>query len=209
MAQAPNQLLALIASVLPQAEQVLRSGQLEPLLSPPMVAEAIAALAPQLPQTDVILTLDSDEAALIFELSVRLKIPFVSAKLLDLVVSDDTSSNGFLSDSNLLQVRVGQDTFAIAKGSIPPNSRVLIFRDVLASGANTIGLLHLTRRAGANSVAVATLIEKSYFGARSRLAMQHIEVHAAVILSQKDNQIIFEQREARMSVLHKTPSDLL
>jgi adenine/guanine phosphoribosyltransferase-like PRPP-binding protein len=195
VSQPPNQLLALIASVLPKAEQVLRSGQLEPLMSPQIIGEIIQSLSPSLPDADVILTLDSDDAAFVFELSLCLNIPFVSAKWLDLVPSDDAAFGEFLQDSNLLQIRNGQDTIAIAKGSILPESRVLVFRDVLSTGAATFGLLHLARLSGATVVGVATVIEKGYLGARSRLAMQQVEVFAAVQLARRHDQVILEKRK--------------
>jgi adenine/guanine phosphoribosyltransferase-like PRPP-binding protein len=203
----PPQLSAFIASVLPQADQVLRSGQLAPHLNQAMILEVLSQLEPQLPQADVILALETDAAAFVFELSLFLRIPFISAKILDLVSSDDTESGAFLQDHNLHQVRCEQDTLAMVRGAIAQGSRVLIFRDVLSTGITTLGLLHLVNLAGAETVGVVSLIEKAHLGGRSRLAMQGVAVFAAVKLTQKHQDIIFEQRSHGVQVLHKPPSN--
>jgi adenine/guanine phosphoribosyltransferase-like PRPP-binding protein len=198
-------LTAFVESVLPQADQVLRSGQLAPHLNQDMILEILAHLAAQLPSADLILALETDAAAFVFELSLFLKIPFVSAKILDVVSSDDTDSSAFLQDHNLQQVRCGQDTLAVAKGAIAQGSQVLVFRDVLSKGITTLGLLHLVSGAGAQAVGVVSLIEKGHLGGRSRLAMQQIPVFAAVRLAQVQQQTIFEQRSHGVRVLHKSP----
>jgi adenine/guanine phosphoribosyltransferase-like PRPP-binding protein len=190
----PSQLSAFIASVLPQADQVLRSGQLAPHLNQAMILEVLSQLEHQLPQADVILALETDAAAFVFEFSLFLKIPFVSAKILDLVSSDDTEHGTFLQDHNLHQVRCEHETLAMARGAIAQGSRVLVFRDVLSTGITTLGLLHLVGVAGAETVGVVSLIEKVHLGGRSRLAMQGVTVFTAVELAQKHQDTIFEQR---------------
>jgi adenine/guanine phosphoribosyltransferase-like PRPP-binding protein len=193
----PHQLLAWIESVLPKADEVLHSGRLAAYLSPPMMIEAMDVLAPRLPKADVILGLGLDDAALIFELSMRLNLPFVSAKFLDVVPSDDTDSSGFLQDPNLLQVQCKQETLAIAKSAVSVGSRVLIFRDLLSSGVTTLALLDLVTQANATPVGVATLIEKGYLGARSRLGVHNLEVFAGVSLARQHEAIILEQRSGQ------------
>jgi adenine/guanine phosphoribosyltransferase-like PRPP-binding protein len=200
-------LRAFVESVLPQADQILRSGQLAAHLNQDMILETIKHFETQLPNADLILALETDAAAFVFELSLFLKIPFVSAKILDLVSSDDSDSSTFLQDHNLQQVRCGQDTLAVARGAIAPGSRVLVFRDVLSTGITTLGLLHLVNGAGAEAAGVVSLIEKGHLGGRSRLAVQQIPVFAAVGLTQVQQRTIFEQRSHGVRVLHKAASN--
>jgi xanthine phosphoribosyltransferase len=75
----------------------------------------------------------------------------------------------------------------LAKGE-----RVLIIDDFLASGATILGLVRLTRAAGAEVVGIGTLIEKSFEGGREALAHLGLQVESLVCLSSMDNgQILF------------------
>ncbi len=182
--------------VLQQPEAVLQAGVLTQHLSPPMIATVIQVLQAQLPPADVILAAPSDHPVLIFALSQALGIPFVSAQLLDIVETDDADSSGFLQDNLLLQVQVSGKTLAIARGALPKKARVLIFRDVLSQGIMTLGLLHLIEYSQASAVGVAALIEKSYLGGRSRIAVaaSGIQIEALLCLAQVDGRVVLEKR---------------
>jgi adenine/guanine phosphoribosyltransferase-like PRPP-binding protein len=186
----------LVVSALPQADTVLLSGVLGRQLAPEMVMATIEALQKTLPEADVILAAPTDDPILIFELSRCLNIPFVGAQILDVVETDDSDSNGFLQDELLLQVQISGATYAIAKGAIAENSRVLIFRDVLSEGIMTLGLLHLTQYSGASAVGVAVLVEKGYLSGRSRIAMavDGIEVWSLLNLARINDQVVLEKR---------------
>ncbi|MFN3267183.1 MAG: hypothetical protein ACK41E_10160 [Deinococcales bacterium] len=170
--------------MLPNAEHLMLSG-LATHLTPAMIHEAVEHLRDQLPPADVILALHSDSAALVFELSLSLKIPFVSASVLDVVASDDLETTDFLADPNLLQVHSGQDTFGIARSAISPQSRVLLFRDVLVRDTDILPLLQLVTAANAKPVGVATLIEAAHLDARATLAKQGIAVFSVIVLKRK------------------------
>ena len=182
--------------ILQQPEAVLQAGVFTQQLSPLMIMALIEALQPHLPPADVILAAPSDHPVLVFALSQGLGIPFVSAQILDVVETDDADSSGFLQDDSLLQVQISGKTLAIARGALPQKARVLIFRDVLGQGIMTLGLLHLIEYSRASAVGVATLIEKSYLGGRSRIAVaaSGIEVQALLCLAQANGRVIVEKR---------------
>jgi len=70
--------------------------------------------------------------------------------------------------------------------------RILIIDDFLASGATILGLVRLAQAAGANVVAIGTLIEKSFEGGRAALAHLEIPVESlAVVSGMEGDQINF------------------
>ena len=70
--------------------------------------------------------------------------------------------------------------------------RILIIDDFLASGATILGLVRLAQAAGANVVAIGTLIEKSFEGGRAALAHLEIPVESlAVVSGMEGDQIKF------------------
>jgi xanthine phosphoribosyltransferase len=70
--------------------------------------------------------------------------------------------------------------------------RILIIDDFLASGATILGLVRLAHTAGANVVAIGTLIEKSFEGGRAALAYLEIPVESlAVVAGMEGDQINF------------------
>ncbi len=186
----------LVMAALPQADLMLQSGELGRQLTPEMAVAVIEALQKTLPEADVILAAPNDDPMLIFELSRCLNIPFVKAQILDVVQTDDSDSSGFIQDQLLLQVQVSGETYAIAKGAIAENSRVLIFRDVLSEGIITLGLLHLVQYSGASAVGVAVLVEKGYLSGRSRIAVaiNGIEVWSLLNLARIDGRVVLEKR---------------
>ena len=194
----------MILTALPQADSVLLPGELSRHLKPEVIVAAIGALQSNLPEADVILAASFDDPALIFELSLRLGIPFVTAQIMDVILSDDTDSSGFLQNDQLLQVQTAEKTLAIAKGAIPQNARVLVFRDVLDEGIMTLSLLHLTQYSKASAVGVAVLIEKGYLGGRNRIAMAvpGIETQALVVLARSEGRVILEKRQVQLLDLH-------
>jgi adenine/guanine phosphoribosyltransferase-like PRPP-binding protein len=199
-----EQFQSAILAALPQAESILLPGVLSKYLPPNLMIAAIAVLQHHLPKADIILAASFDDPVLIFELSLRLGVPFVTAQILDVIDSDDTDSSGFLQNDQLLQVQVAGQTLAIAKGSIPEKAKVLVFRDVLDEGVMTLSLLHLTQYSGASAVGVAALIEKGYLGGRNRVAMAvpGIEVQALLALARVEDQVILEKRSLQLLDLH-------
>lgn len=74
-----------------------------------------------------------------------------------------------------------------------PEERVLIIDDFLASGQTILGLVRLTRAAGASIVGIGTLIEKRFEGGRALLSELGVPIEAlAVIVDMSDGKIVFE-----------------
>jgi adenine/guanine phosphoribosyltransferase-like PRPP-binding protein len=193
-----------VLAALPNADTVLSSGELSRYLKPEVIVATIEALQSDLPKADVILAASFDDPVLIFELSLRLGIPFVTAQIMDVILSDDTDSSGFLQNDQLLQVQAAERTLAIAKGAIPQGAKVLVFRDVLDEGIISLSLLHLTQQSQAVAVGVAALIEKGYLGGRNRVAIAApgIEIQSLVVLARAEGRVILEKRQVQLLDLH-------
>jgi xanthine phosphoribosyltransferase len=70
--------------------------------------------------------------------------------------------------------------------------RVLVIDDFLASGETILGLVRLTRAAGASVVGIGALIEKSFEGGRKALAHLGVPIETLVCISSMENdQIVF------------------
>lgn len=70
--------------------------------------------------------------------------------------------------------------------------RVLIIDDFLASGATIMGLVRLTKAAGADLVGIGALLEKTFEGGRDVLSVLNVPVISLVSISSMENgEIIF------------------
>ncbi len=194
MGQWLEQLKNVISPALQNAETHLVSGVFSKHVPNEVLAGVLRDFAQTLPQADIILGLSSDDTPLLFELSQSLRIPFVYATKLDLVETDDTETSGFIQDERLLQVRVSGDTLAIAKGAIAPQSRVLVFRDVLTDAVATLGLLRLAELSQAQVIGVACLLEKGYLGGRSRIIVRGLPIWTVLSLAKRQGLVIFDDR---------------
>ncbi len=204
-----EQFQTFLLSVLSDADQSLKSGLFSKRLPPPVLSAALEVLTRSLPTVDLILASGTDDPVLVFELAQCLGVPFVTIQQLDVVDTDDADSSGFVQDDSLIQVQVSGDTYAMKRGAIPVGARVLIFRDVLAEGIMTLGLIHLIQQAQAEPIAVAALVEKGYLVGRSRIAMHHILVSSLVVLARVGEIVRFERRSPIVSVLHLEYPELL
>lgn len=68
------------------------------------------------------------------------------------------------------ELEYGTDTVEIHKDAFPPNSRVLLIDDLLATGGTAQAALSLAKKLQAHIVEAAFLIELSFLGGRERLA---------------------------------------
>lgn len=66
--------------------------------------------------------------------------------------------------------------------------RVLIIDDFLASGETILGLVRLTRAAGATVVGIGTMIEKSFEGGRKTLEKLGVPVESLVRIASMDHE---------------------
>ncbi|MBG0831264.1 adenine phosphoribosyltransferase [Planomonospora sp. ID67723] len=74
----------------------------------------------------------------------------------------------------------GSATIEVHRDAFAPGDRVLIVDDVLATGGTARAAVELVRRAGAEVVAVAVLMELDFLKGRERLA--GVELHPLVIV---------------------------
>ena len=68
------------------------------------------------------------------------------------------------------ELEYGMDTVEIHQDAFPPNSRVLLIDDLLATGGTAQAALALAEKLQADIVEAAFLIELSFLGGRERLA---------------------------------------
>ena len=68
------------------------------------------------------------------------------------------------------ELEYGTDTVEIHQDAFPPNSRVLLIDDLLATGGTARAALALAEKLQAHIVEAAFLIELSFLGGRERLA---------------------------------------
>jgi adenine phosphoribosyltransferase len=74
----------------------------------------------------------------------------------------------------------GEATIEVVTDAFAAGDRVLVIDDVLATGGTAEATIDLVRRAGADVVGVAVLLELSFLAGRSRLAVAGDDVHALI-----------------------------
>jgi adenine phosphoribosyltransferase len=74
----------------------------------------------------------------------------------------------------------GQATIEVVTDAFAAGDRVLVIDDVLATGGTAEATIDLVRRAGADVVGVAVLLELAFLAGRSRLAVAGDGVHALI-----------------------------
>ena len=78
------------------------------------------------------------------------------------------------------QLEYGTATIEVHQDAFRPGERVLIIDDVLATGGTAEATASLVRRAGAEIVAVAVIMELTFLGGRSKLAGHPLRALLAV-----------------------------
>jgi xanthine phosphoribosyltransferase len=75
----------------------------------------------------------------------------------------------------------------ISPDYLASGERVLIIDDFLASGATIMGLVRLTKAAGADLVGIGALLEKTFEGGREALSVLNVPVVSLVAITSMDN----------------------
>ena len=78
------------------------------------------------------------------------------------------------------QLEYGTATIEVHRDAFTPGERVLIVDDVLATGGTAEAAISLIRRAGADIVGVAVILELTFLGGRARLGAQPLRTLLAV-----------------------------
>lgn len=63
----------------------------------------------------------------------------------------------------------GEDSLEIHQDAFPPNSKVLILDDLLATGGTTVASINLTKKLNADIIGILYLIELTALGGREKL----------------------------------------
>lgn len=85
-------------------------------------------------------------------------------------------------------------TLMVSPEFLSPDDKIIIIDDFLASGQTIMALNQLIRLAGAQSIGVGAVIEKTFEGGRELLEARGLVVESLVkIISMENNQIIFEE----------------
>lgn len=75
---------------------------------------------------------------------------------------------------------------------LPPNERVLVIDDFLASGKTLRSLVRMVRSAKCELIGIAAVIEKTFEGGRKVLEHYNVPIESLVIIDSMDNgQIVF------------------
>jgi adenine phosphoribosyltransferase len=67
------------------------------------------------------------------------------------------------------ELEYGTDELEVHRDAIAPGERILIVDDVLATGGTALATAQLTERCGGKVAGIATIMELSFLGGRSRL----------------------------------------
>ena len=78
------------------------------------------------------------------------------------------------------ELEYGTATIEVHQDAFRPGERVLIIDDVLATGGTAQATASLVRRAGADIVGVAVIMELTFLGGRAKLAGEPLRTLVAV-----------------------------
>lgn len=113
----------------------------------------------------------------------HLKLPVVYARKTKPITMPDQvylTTAPSHTKGNIVELIISPDYLASGE-------RVLIIDDFLASGSTIMGLVRLTRAAGAEVVGIGALLEKTFEGGRAALAALNIPVISLVAISSMEN----------------------
>ena len=156
-----------------------------------MTVEIAKEIKKEFPHVDKVLTIVTSGIPFAFALAEQYGVQMVFAKKEKAVTTD--FANSYMEEiPSFTHGNVNQVT--VDKRFIKPGEKVLIADDFLASGAASLGLVNIVKRAGAEVVGVTALIEKSFQGGRQKLEDLGIKVvSAANIIAFENNKPVFAE----------------
>jgi xanthine phosphoribosyltransferase len=90
----------------------------------------------------------------------------------------------------------GEVNLMVAAEYLPPNERVLIVDDFLASGKTLFSLARMVGEAKSTLVGIAVVVEKAFSGGREKLERYNVPVIALVTITHlSESQIIFADEQ--------------
>ena len=147
-----------------------------PLLADPTafatVVDEFSSLARRLGPVDKIVGIEARGFILAAPVAVQLGVGFVPVR------KEGKLPGATLQGSYALEY--GEATIEVVADAFAAGDRVLVIDDVLATGGTAEATIDLVRRAGAEVVGVAVLLELSFLAGRSRLAAAGDDVHALI-----------------------------
>ena len=175
-ATARDLVLARIRDVPDFPEPGIVFKDITPLLADPTafatVVDAFASQARQLGAVTKIVGIEARGFILAAPVAVQLGVGFVPVR-----------KAGKLPGATLqasFALEYGEATIEVVADAFAAGDRVLVIDDVLATGGTAEATIDLVRRAGAEVVGVAVLLELSFLAGRSRLAEAGDDVHALI-----------------------------
>ena len=175
-ATARDLVLARIRDVPDFPEPGIVFKDITPLLADPTafatVVDEFASLARQLGAVNKIVGIEARGFILAAPVAVQLGVGFVPVR-----------KAGKLPGATLqasFALEYGEATIEVVADAFAAGDRVLVIDDVLATGGTAEATIDLVRRAGAEVVGVAVLLELSFLAGRSRLAAAGDDVHALI-----------------------------
>lgn len=144
-----------------------------PLLADPVAfAEVIDQLAGMFPGVDKIVGIEARGFILAAPAALQAGAGFVPVRKKGKLPAETLEAS--------YDLEYGSATIEVHRDAFAPGDRVLIVDDVLATGGTAEATVELLRRAGADVVGVAVLMELAFLKGRERLA--GVDVRALVIV---------------------------
>lgn len=149
-------------------------------------------LASKFDKVDKVITIETSGIAFAIGVAFHLNnVPVVFAKKSKSLILNE--SNAFVSEVKSFTRKIN-NTIYIDKSYIKENENCLIVDDFLAEGNAALGLIDLCKKAKANIVGFATVIEKEFQGGRKRINEVGVKVEAAAIIKEFiNNKVIFAE----------------
>lgn len=134
-----------------------------------------------------ILTIESSGIAPAIMTALSFRVPMVFAKK---TVPSTLKKGSFYHTEIYSYTKNVTSTVILSKDYLSPDDRVLIIDDFLANGGAVVGLDELVKQAGATTVGVGILIEKSFQDGREKLEALGFDVRSLCRIKSLANETV-------------------
>lgn len=133
-----------------------------------------------------IITIEASGIAVACLTAQHFNVPVVFAKK-----SESKNIDGDVYRTTVTSYTRGKDyTVILEKRFLTSNDRILIIDDILATGKAQLGLLDISRQAGADVAGIGIVIEKGFQGGGDRLRTAGYNLHSLAIIDSMENQTL-------------------